>query len=63
MLISLLLWVGVALRHFVEITPFFLPDLLHMTYYPVMLVIAPVLVLLALWLAEREERWTGGSIH
>lgn len=62
-LISLLLWIGIALRHFVQITPFFLPDLLRMTYYPAMLIIAPVLVGVALWLADREERWTGGSLR
>jgi hypothetical protein len=37
-----------------------MPDLLHPNFYPAMLVAAPALVLLALWLADREERWTGG---
>jgi hypothetical protein len=61
-LISLLVWMGMALRHFVEITPFFLPDLLRVSFYPAMLIVAPVLVLVALWLADREERWAGGVL-
>jgi hypothetical protein len=60
-LISLLLWVGIALRHFVQIEAFVLPDILQPSFYPLMLVAAPVLVVAALWIAEREERWAGGA--
>ncbi len=59
--ISLMLWVGVTLRRFVEIPNFFLPDLLQPNFYPLMLLSAPALVLLALVIAEREERWAGGA--
>jgi hypothetical protein len=59
-MISLLLWIGAALRHFVQFE-IFLPDLLHTSFYPVLLLTAPVLVGVALWLAEHEERWTGGQ--
>ena len=59
-LISFLLWVGIALRHFVLSETFIFPDVLNPAFYPLMLVAAPALVLPALWLAEREERWTGG---
>lgn len=61
-LISFLLWVGIVLRRFVVVESFILPDVLNPAFYPLMLLAAPVLVLLALWLAEREERWSGG-IH
>jgi hypothetical protein len=60
-LVSLLLWAGVTLRHFIELPPIFVPDLLHANFYPVMLLSAPALVLLALVIAEREERWAGGA--
>lgn len=60
-LISLLLWVGVALRRFVDLPTFILPNLLQPSFYPVMLISAPLLVLLALILADREERWAGGA--
>ncbi len=60
-LISLLLWVGAAARHFVSLEPFFLPDMLQISYQPIMLMAAAPLVLLALWLAEREERFPGGA--
>src|SRR5664279_2799989 len=60
-LISLLLWIGATLRHFLDLgTLAAVPDLLLKTTYPAMLIATPVLVVLALWLAEREERWTGG---
>lgn len=60
-LISLLLWVGVTLRRFVDLPTFILPNLLQPNFYPVMLISAPLLVLLALILADREERWAGGA--
>lgn len=60
-LLTLLLWAGATLRHFVTLEHFPLPDLLHVSFYPAMLVAAPALVLVALWLSEREERWTGGA--
>ena len=60
-LISLLLWIAAAVRHFVETTPFYVPDLLRMTSYPALLIAAPLLVLVALWIAEHEERWAGGT--
>jgi hypothetical protein len=60
-LISLLLWIGTALRHFLQEATLIIPDVLHANFYPLMLVTAPVLVVLALWLAEREERWTLGG--
>ena len=59
-LISLLIWVGATLRHFVTLEPFWLPDVLHSSFYAPMLAAAPALLLLALWLADHEERWTGG---
>lgn len=59
-LISLLLWVSITLRHFTELPPSFVPDLLLPNVYPAMLLSAPALVLLALIIAEREERWAGG---
>jgi hypothetical protein len=59
-LISFLLWVGTALRHFIVSSEFIFPDLLNPAFYPPMLILAPALVLLALWVAEREERWSGG---
>jgi hypothetical protein len=59
-LISFMLWVGIVLRRFVAVEPFIVPDILNPAFYPLMLLAAPALVLLALWLAEREERWTGG---
>jgi hypothetical protein len=59
-MVCLLLWIGAALRHFVQFE-FVLPDLLHANFHPVMLLAAPVLVIVALWLAEHEERWTGGQ--
>ncbi len=60
-LISLLLWIAAALRHFVIAFP--LPDLLRTSSYPAMLIAAPALVALALWIAEREERWSRGDLH
>ncbi len=60
-LISLLLWVALTIRHFVEVSALALPDLLRPTSYPVMWIAAPLLVALALWLAEREERWMQGE--
>jgi hypothetical protein len=64
-LISLLLWAIIALRHFVRIEEFprFLPDLLQIHYYPLMLIAAPALLVLALWIAERAERWSKGDSH
>ncbi len=59
-LINLLLWAGATVRHFLSLGTPLLPDVLHANVYPAMLVAAPVLVLLALWIAEHEERWTGG---
>lgn len=58
-MVCLLLWIGAALRHFVRIE-LLIPDLLHTSFYPAMLLAAPILVVVALWLAEHEERWTGG---
>lgn len=60
-LISLLLWVGVALRRFIDLPSFILPDVLQPNFYPAMLISAPALVLLALIIADREERWAGGA--
>lgn len=59
-LISFMLWIGIVLRRFVTIESFIFPDLLNPAFYPLMLLAAPALVVLALWLAEREERWAGG---
>ncbi len=59
-LISLLLWIGAAARHFVSLEPFFLPDVLQISFQPALLIAALPLVGLALWLAEREERFSGG---
>jgi hypothetical protein len=58
-LICLLIWVGVSARHFLQLgsLSFSIPDLLHADYYPVLWIAAPVLLLIALWIAEREERW------
>lgn len=63
MLICLLMWVGVAARHFLPLGSFTfsIPDLLHTDYYPVLWIAAPVLIVIALWIAEREERWTEGT--
>lgn len=61
-LLSFLLWIGIVLRRFISIESFILPDVLNPVFYPFMLLAAPALVLLALWLAAREERWAGG-IH
>lgn len=60
-LISLLLWAAITVRHFLDLSVSLVPDVLHASAYPAMLVAAPVLVLLALWLAEREERWPGSA--
>lgn len=60
-LISLLLWVGITLRRFLEMPTFILPDVLQPNFYPAMLISAPALVLLALIIADREERWAGGA--
>ena len=57
--VCLLLWIAVAVRHFIESAPLAMPDLLRMASYPAMLIVAPLLVLVALWIAEREERWAG----
>jgi hypothetical protein len=65
-LISLLLWIAIAARHFLEMGAIALsiPDLLRVDYRPALLIAAPALVVIALWIAEREERWTtGGSTH
>ncbi len=64
-LISLLLWAIIALRHFVRVEDFsrWLPDVLQSHYYPLMLIAAPALIVLALWIAEREERWSKGDLH
>ena len=43
-LISLLLWIGAAARHFVSLEPFFLPDLLQIAYQPLLLIAAAPLV-------------------
>lgn len=59
-LLCFLLWMGIALRHVTFSAGFVFPDVLNPAFYPFMLLAAPALVLLALWLAEREERWTGG---
>ena len=59
-LVSFLLWIGIALRHFIGSSEFIFPDLLNPAFYPPMLILAPALVLVALWVAEREERWSGG---
>jgi hypothetical protein len=63
-LICLLIWVGVWARHFLALDSlsFSIPDLLHGDYQPMLLIAAPVLLLIALWIAEREERWTGGTL-
>lgn len=60
-LICLLLWIGASVRHFMELGALAIPDLFHADFYPLMLIAAPVLVVLALWLAERDERWTTGA--
>jgi len=57
--VCLLLWIAVAVRHFIESAPLAMPDLLRMASYPAMLIVAPLLVLVAMWIAEREERWAG----
>ena len=62
-LICLLLWTALALRHFLDRSALVLPDFLRANDYPAMWIAAPALVLLALWLAEREERWTQGGGH
>jgi hypothetical protein len=64
LLICLLLWIGVSARHFLELgsPSFSIPDLLHVDYHPMLLIVAPALLLIALWFAEREERWTGGTL-
>jgi hypothetical protein len=62
-LICLLIWVGVSARHFLQLGSFSfnIPDLLHADYHPALWIAAPALLLIALWIAEREERWTGGT--
>lgn len=60
-LISLLLWIGTTARHFIDPNRFFLPDVLQSSFQPALLIAAPLLVVLALWLAEREERFPGGA--
>ena len=62
-LICLLLWTALALRHFLDQSALALPDLLRASAYPAMWIAAPALIVLALWLAEREERWTQGGSH
>lgn len=59
--VSLLLWIGVALRHFVDLGALYTPDLLGGDLRPVLWITAPALVAIALWIVEREERWTGGG--
>ncbi len=58
-LFSFLLWVGIALRHFIASPEFIFPDLLHPASYLPMFLLAPAFVMLALWVAAREERWSG----
>ncbi|MCC6801728.1 MAG: hypothetical protein IT319_02500 [Anaerolineae bacterium] len=62
-LVSLLLWIGTALRHFVDFgaVSLYVPDLLRGDLRPVLWIAAPALVVIALWIVEREERWTGGG--
>jgi hypothetical protein len=62
-LICLLIWVSVSARHFLELgsLSFSIPDLLRADYHPVLWIAAPALLLIALWIAEREERWTEGT--
>jgi hypothetical protein len=61
--ISLTLWIGTALRHFVDVgaIALYVPDLLSVDLRPALWIVAPALVVVALWIAEREERWTGGQ--
>lgn len=61
--VSLLLWIGTTVRHFVDFgtVSLYVPDLLRGDLRPVLWIIAPVLVLIALWIVEREERWAGGA--
>ena len=63
-LICLLIWIGVSVRHFLQLGTFSfrIPDFLHVDYQLMLLIAAPVLLLIALWIAEREERWTGGTL-
>ena len=63
-LICLLIWVSVSARHFSQFgsLSFSIPDLLHADYQLVLWIAAPVLVFIALWIAEREERWTGETL-
>jgi hypothetical protein len=62
-LISLTLWVVTVVRHFVDFgtVALSLPDLLGIDFRTVLWVAAPVLIVIALWIAEREERWSGGQ--
>ncbi len=61
--ISLTLWIGTALRHFIDFgnVAFYIPDLLRVDLRPALWLVAPALVIAALWIAEREERWSGGQ--
>ncbi len=51
---------ALALRHFVSLEISFLPDVLQARFQPALLAAAPLLIVLALWLVEREERWSRG---
>lgn len=60
--LSLLLWIMAALRHFVDFgeISLYVPDLLRGDFRLALWIAAPALVVIALWMAEREERWSGG---
>lgn len=60
--VSLTLWVGTALRHTFDlgVMALYVPDLLRVDLRPALWLVAPALVVMALWIAEREERWSGG---
>lgn len=59
-LISMALWATQIVRRFDTTIPALhaLPDLLRADLYPLMFIAAAASVALALWLAEREQRWS-----
>ncbi len=63
-LMCLLIWTAASARHFLQLgsLSFSIPDLLRADYHPLLWIAAPVLIFIALWIAEREERWMGGTL-
>jgi hypothetical protein len=59
-IVSMVVWLGLVWRHFADLSPIpyasYVPDLLAVDFRPVLFVSAFGLVVLALWLSERESR-------